>query len=557
MAVDFLGALGAGSDIDTKSLVQSLVDAEKMPRETRLNQKIDNAEVKISAYGEVTSALGALATAFERLNDATDFESASLSVAGNKTTDGTDAFTAELTTGAVVGSNLSVRVNSIAESERWISTGVDALDTELNSGNAFTITVAGDPEAVLTSTVDADEDTFASTGHGYATGDVLYYEDNGTAIGGLTTKTSYFVIRVDADTFKLAATADDATDGTAIDLTSTGNNSQTLKVIEEVSLDAGSDLTDVVNEINQNVTLGSATLIDRGESAGSQRYVVSIEGDLGADNAFTVDTTASSGVYAKFSNNQTASDAEVTVNGVSIFRASNEITDAITGVRLSLFGTSAGTGTISIGRDTTTVEANIRNLVEVYNDVDTILGGMTDPDDTSEFGGVFSGDGGFRLLKSTIKSMFIEESSTATDNLSYLSDIGISISQSGQLEIDDDRLSAVFATNYEELVTLFSADTNNQSKYGEADRGIAGDALVQLDQMLSRDGMILTRTAGIEKNVDEYGEQLEDLDRRMKQVYDRYLAQFTAMETAIDQLNSTKEFLTTALENLPFNNKNK
>ena len=95
------------------------------------------------------------------------------------------------------------------------------------------------------------------------------------------------------------------------------------------------------------------------------------------------------------------------------------------------------------------------------------------------------------------------------------------------MEIDDDRLSAVFATNYEELVTLFSADTNNQSKYGEADRGIAGDALVQLDQMLSRDGMILTRTAGIEKNVDEYGEQLEDLDRRMKQVYDRYLAQFT------------------------------
>ena len=557
MAVDFLGALGAGSDIDTKSLVQSLVDAEKMPRETRLNQKIDNAEVKISAYGEVTSALGALATAFERLNDATDFESASLSVAGNKTTDGTDAFTAELTTGAAVGSNLSVRVNSIAESERWISTGVDALDTELNSGNAFTITVAGDPEAVLTSTVDADEDTFASAGHGYTTGDVLYYEDNGSAISGLTTKTSYFVIRVDADTFKLAATADDATDGTAIDLGSTGNDAQTLKVIQEVSLDAGSDLTDVVNEINQNITLGTATLIDRGESAGSQRYVVSIEGDLGVDNAFTVDTTASSGVYAKFSNNQTASDAEVTVNGVSIFRASNEITDAITGVRLSLFGTSAGTGTISIGRDTTTVEANIRNLVEVYNDVDTILGGMTDPDDTSEFGGVFSGDGGFRLLKSTIKSMFIEESSTATDNLSYLSDIGISISQSGQLEIDDDRLSAVFATNYEELVTLFSADTNNQSKYGEADRGIAGDALVQLDQMLSRDGMILTRTAGIEKNVDEYGEQLEDLDRRMKQVYDRYLAQFTAMETAIDQLNSTKEFLTTALENLPFNNKNK
>ena len=556
MAVDFLGALGAGSDIDTKSLVQSLVDAEKLPRETRLNQKIDSAEVKISAYGEVTSALGALATAFERLNDATDFESASLSVAGNKTADDTDAFTAELTTGAPVGSNVSVRVNSIAEAERWISSGVDALDTELNSGNAFTITVAGDPEVVLTSSVDVDGDSFTSAGHGYATGDILYYEENGSAIGGLSDKTSYFVIRVDSDTFKLAATADDATAGTAIDLTSTGNDAQTLKFIETVSLDAGSDLTDVVDQINQNVSLGTATLIDRGESAGTERYVVSIEGDLGADNAFTVDTTASSGVYANFSNNQTASDAQVTINGVSIFRSSNEISDAITGVSLSLFGTSAGTGTVSIGRDTTTVEANIRNLVTIYNDVDTVLSKMTDSDDTSEFGGVFSGDGGFRLLKSTIKSMFIEESSTATDNLSYLSDIGISITQTGQLEIDDSRLSAVFAANYEDLVTLFSADTNNQSRYGDADRGIAGDALVQLDQMLSRDGMILTRTAGIERSVDEYGEQLEDLNRRMSQVYDRYLAQFTAMETAIDQINSTKEFLKTSLENLPFNNKN-
>ena len=557
MAVDFLGALGAGSDIDTKSLVQSLVDAERMPRETRLNQKIDNAEVKISAYGEVTSALGSLATAFERLNDATDFESATLSVAGNKTTDGTDAFTAELTTGASVGSNLSVAVNSIAESERWISTGVDALDTELNSGDAFTITVAGDPETVASSSIDTDDDTFLSTGHGHATGDILYYEDNGTAIGGLSNKTSYFVIRVDADTFKLAATADDATDGTSIDLTSTGNDAQTLKVIEQVSLAAGSDLTDVVSEINQNVSFGTAILVDRGESAGNERYVVSIEGDVGVDNAFTVETTASQGVYANFSNNQAASDAQVTINGVSIFRASNEITDAITGVRLSLFGASAGTGTVSVGRDITTIEANIRNLVDVYNDVDAILGGMTDSDDTGEFGGVFSGDGGFRILKSTIKSMFIEESSTATDNLSYLSDIGISISQSGQLEIDDDRLSQVFATNYTELVTLFSADTSNQSRFGDADRGIAGDALVQLDQMLSRDGMILTRTAGIEKRVDDYGEQLEDLDRRMTQIYNRYLAQFTAMETSIDQINSTKDFLKSALDNLPFNNKNK
>jgi len=39
MAVDYLGALGAGSGIDSKNLVESLVAAERQPAETRINKK--------------------------------------------------------------------------------------------------------------------------------------------------------------------------------------------------------------------------------------------------------------------------------------------------------------------------------------------------------------------------------------------------------------------------------------------------------------------------------------------------------------------------------------
>ena len=38
MAIDFLGALGAGSDIDTVSLVDSLVAAERAPKESQFSQ---------------------------------------------------------------------------------------------------------------------------------------------------------------------------------------------------------------------------------------------------------------------------------------------------------------------------------------------------------------------------------------------------------------------------------------------------------------------------------------------------------------------------------------
>lgn len=557
MAVDFLGALGAGSDIDSQALVDALVAAERQPKEAALNAKIDKAEVEISAYGEVAAALGTLTTIFERLNDSSEFESATLSVSGNKTTEGADAFTASLGSGASVGSSTSIRVTALAASERWTATAVEALDTELNNGNAFTVSLSGPVEALLSSNVDPTTDALTKTSHGFQTGDVLYYEDNGSAIGGLTTNTNYHVIRVDDNTFKLALSADDADAGTAIDLTSTGNDSQTFKVNDVVSLGAGSDITDIVTAINAGTDLATASIVDRGSAAGSERYVIALEGESGADNIFTVSTTASAGVYANFSNTQDAANAEVNVNGVSILRSSNIINDAIQGVTLNLFGVSAAAGTISIGRNTESVETNIRDLVSAYNIMETSFDELANPDSTADLGGVFSGDSSFRLIRNSVKSIFLSASSTPTENYSYLSDIGISFTKSGTLEISDSKLSAALNDNFEEIVTLFSAGTDNQSKFGEADRGIAGDAIVTLDAILARDGIVLTQADGLESRVSGYQEKLEDIDRRMTQVRARYLAQFTAMETAIDRMNSMKDYLEQQLSALPFNNKNK
>ena len=58
--VDYLSALGAGSDLNTTDLVNGLVEAERAPRESSLNSKIDGAEAEISAYGEVLAAISGL-----------------------------------------------------------------------------------------------------------------------------------------------------------------------------------------------------------------------------------------------------------------------------------------------------------------------------------------------------------------------------------------------------------------------------------------------------------------------------------------------------------------
>ena len=182
---------------------------------------------------------------------------------------------------------------------------------------------------------------------------------------------------------------------------------------------------------------------------------------------------------------------------------------------------------------------------------------LTDPESTAELGGIFSGDTSFRVIRDRVKSLFLDQSSTATSNLSYLNDIGITFTRSGTLEIDDDRLTAALNNNFADVVSIFSADTNNQTNFGEANRGIAGDAIVTLNDMMAQDGTIVTQTTALSNRVDEYRDDLADLDRRMTQIYNRYLGQFTAMETAIDEMNSLRDYLKTQLESLPLTNKNK
>lgn len=75
-------------------------------------------------------------------------------------------------------------------------------------------------------TFDADNDVDAAshqisyTAHGLVTGDKITYTDGGgTAVSGLIDGGTYYVIRIDANTLKLATTYANATGGTAIAIT--------------------------------------------------------------------------------------------------------------------------------------------------------------------------------------------------------------------------------------------------------------------------------------------------------------------------------------------------
>ena len=84
-------------------------------------------------------------------------------------------------------------------------------------------------ETIATSAVNTSTEVITISAHGFETGaSVTYSNGGGTTLAGLSNDTEYFVISASTTTIKLASTRANAFAGTAINLTGTGNNAQTL-----------------------------------------------------------------------------------------------------------------------------------------------------------------------------------------------------------------------------------------------------------------------------------------------------------------------------------------
>jgi len=86
-------------------------------------------------------------------------------------------------------------------------------------------------------TVANGSDTFTVTGHGLDTGERVRISTDGTLPSGVSAATDYYIIKVDADDFKLASSLANAQAGTAINITTDGTGTHTITLNPDGSID--------------------------------------------------------------------------------------------------------------------------------------------------------------------------------------------------------------------------------------------------------------------------------------------------------------------------------
>jgi len=570
---NFISALGAGSGIDSKALAKNLSDAEIQPQKDLINKKIEQSQNKISGYGAILAGMQIIQTSFKALENPSG-------VLVNKV-DNTQSSALTVTAGAnsSAGSH-TIEVVKIAQAQRTFSGGFAASDTKINSGNAFSLqlsvnsgapktirvpAIASNPvgivtainssglglQASLVNTADGTANPYKIiiTGAAGAANAFSLTSDDGTGTG--ETQTLSFGAATSSGSIKVAG----------IDVpVAAGDSSAVVAGKVKSALAADSLITGTPGRSVTNLGNGQVRVNYAGSDGDVADITFSDAGSTGvtqsiaAKTSFTAGTSVSEVSFVNDSS-QTAGDAQVKIDGLTINRSSNKITDAITGVTLNLMGQTAGPANISISNDTSGVKDKLTALVKSYNDLLADITVLTGPVNTKDTTDIYSGslqrDPNVSKIKTSLRSLFMADSSSPGANMKALRDIGVSLQKDGTLTLDETVMNSALSGSISQVVTMLTADRENKSYIvPSARQGLAGDAIKKLTDMMGTSGLLATLKKDETKNTSNYKDKLTKLDERLTTLNDRYIKQFAAMDSMVGKTNSMKTSLKSSFDGL-------
>jgi len=292
----------------------------------------------------------------------------------------------------------------------------------------------------------------------------------------------------------------------------------------------------MVSAINGAKLGVTAQLLDTGSGV-----VVVVTGQEGVANSFTLAPNSANTGVSFGAPARAAADASFKLNGVTMTRSSNTVTDALEGVTLKLLNPTLSNAQIELVRETAAITDQIKGLVTAYNEFEESLKILGERDSKVEtFGGVLAGDNLLINVRTMVRRFITDESTTPGAQVKAPRDVGLSIDREGKLTLDESKLTGALQQRFDQVVRMFTAGTDNKSQYSQAPAGSAGEAIRRISGMLRPDGLIDQQSKSADKQVTDYKAQLTRLEDRMKQLLDRYIKQFAAMDSIVGESTNTR-----------------
>jgi len=317
-----------------------------------------------------------------------------------------------------------------------------------------------------------------------------------------------------------------------------------------LTIAAGTSLADVAFQIRQSGAPLSAQVLT-GKDGAYLSVTARDTGYAGTDASAALALTftpsgAGGGTEPAFAEVEGARNALFSVDGLAFERQTNTVTDAITGVTLTLKKGAilpATTGTVEdlvLSTDVDASKAKLQKFVEAYNGVMSLVQRQLAVTKSTDRGSTLAGDSSIRSLQKSLQQLLV----TVVPDLpgvKSLADVGVKTARDGSLTIDGTAFSAALARDPSAIDTLFSKATTGL--------GAVVSSMVQA-QIASGTGILTARQTGLSKTVTQMDDQAAAMQRRVEAFRTNLQRQFSAMETTLSNLKSTGSYLTAQLNSL-------
>lgn len=428
-------------------------------------------------------------------------------------------------TAAGVGSGIDVEsiLTSLGELNRLpvvsLETKIEELDVELSAFGTIKSALDSFQSAVNDLGTNADFGNFVATSSDEAVFTAT------ASNGDIPVNNDIEVISL-ATNHRISSAAYDSKDSTVESGTvtfSSGENTFDIEIDSTNNTLQG--LLNAINDSDDNDSV-SASIIDTDD--GSRLILTAIE--AGSDSEITSSRSATlplannSSGFAEISE---ASDAVLSIHGFQVSRSSNTITDVIDGVTLDLTG--VGTATVNTRRDQESLNTAMEAFSTQYNALTSTLSRLSEGD--------LSGDSLPRSIETRVRAAFFDTVDLGGGDTASALDMGFTFDRNGALSIDRDRFDTALELGVNRYVEAFA----------KPETGLSALFSDLIDEYSESGGVLTGRENGIDTRKTNIDKQIEQMEYRLEKTNLRLRAQFTAMDLAITELNSTSGFLNNLL----------
>jgi flagellar hook-associated protein 2 len=273
---------------------------------------------------------------------------------------------------------------------------------------------------------------------------------------------------------------------------------------------------------------------------GAYRLVLSAK-DTGVTNAFTITNNLTGGTGVAFGdadsdgvsgdsaadNAVQALDAALTVNNIPVTSSTNTIADAVPGVTLSLFKKDpAATVVVDVALDASRLKDRVKAFITQYNDLVKFATDQTAAaargDQTS-----IGRDPLLRQLRDQLRHAFPTDYATGGE-LSTLAQAGISLTRTGQLELDEAAFAEATKDGMADLEALFVG--------GGGVTGVFASLDPLLDTYTQSDGLLPGARKQLTDQATRLTEQIASMQDRLALRRAALQREFIAADQAMSQL---------------------